>query len=105
MTTLREAIEQTVAILGPEAPLCSGCVDEWTEALRILNDALAQQPAEPKEPETLAEALYRYGTDFMCHPASRGIDDIEEAGCLMVEASKKLAEQPAEQGKEPKNAE
>jgi hypothetical protein len=47
MTTLREAIEQTVAILGPEAPLCSGCVDEWTEALRILNDALAEQSAEP----------------------------------------------------------
>lgn len=43
---LRQAIEQAVAILGPEAPLCSGCVDEWTEALRILNDALAQQPAE-----------------------------------------------------------
>jgi hypothetical protein len=47
MTTLREAIEQTVAILGPEAPLCSGCVDEWTEALRILRAALAEQPAEP----------------------------------------------------------
>lgn len=47
MTTLREAIEQTVAILGPEAPLCSGCVAEWTEALRILRAALAEQPAEP----------------------------------------------------------
>ncbi|GAB3188657.1 hypothetical protein [Hydrogenophaga aquatica] len=44
---LRQAIEQTVAILGPEAPLCSGCVDEWTEALRILRAALAEQPAEP----------------------------------------------------------
>ena len=39
---LRQAIEQAVAILGPEAPLCSGCVEEWTEALRILNDALAE---------------------------------------------------------------
>ena len=39
---LRQAIEQAVAILGPEAPLCSGCVAEWTEALRILNDALAE---------------------------------------------------------------
>jgi phosphoribosylamine-glycine ligase len=49
---LRQAIEQTVAILGPEAPLCSGCVDEWTEALRILNDALAEQSAEQgKEPK------------------------------------------------------
>ena len=46
MNTLREAIEQAVAILGPEAPLCSGCVEEWTEALRILNAALAEQPAE-----------------------------------------------------------
>ena len=44
---LRQAIEQVVAILGPEAPLCSGCVEEWAEALRILNDALAEQPAEP----------------------------------------------------------
>jgi hypothetical protein len=51
MTTLREAIEQTVAILGPEAPLCSGCVEEWTEALRILRAALAEQPAE-QEPKT-----------------------------------------------------
>jgi len=47
---LRQAIEQAVAILGPEAPLCSGCVEEWTEALRILNDALAEQPAEPQDP-------------------------------------------------------
>ncbi len=42
---LRAAIEQAVAILGPEAPLCSGCVEEWTEALRILNAALVEQPA------------------------------------------------------------
>ena len=42
---LRQAIEQAVAILGPEAPLCSGCVAEWTEALRILNDALAEPVA------------------------------------------------------------
>lgn len=58
---LRQAIEQTVAILGPEAPLCSGCVEEWTEALRILNDALLEQPAE-QEPvahdEDLLERLY-----------------------------------------------
>jgi hypothetical protein len=47
MTTLREAIEQTVAILGPEAPLCSGCVDEWTEALRILRAALAEPEPDP----------------------------------------------------------
>ena len=47
---LRQAIEQAVAILGPEAPLCSGCVEEWTEALRVLRDALAEQPAEQWEP-------------------------------------------------------
>ena len=68
--------------------------DGKVEALRA---ALAEQPKKPQEPETLAEALYRYGTDFMCHPVSRGIGDIEEAGCLMIEASKRLAEPPSEQ--------
>ena len=47
--THKEAIEQALAILGPEAPLCSGCVEEWTEALRVLREALAapQTSAEP----------------------------------------------------------
>ena len=65
MTTLREAIEQTVAILGPEAPLCSGCVEEWTEALRILNDALAEQPAKTVEPVAWCHLQYNEdGTYF-----------------------------------------
>ncbi len=53
---LRAAIAQAVAILGPEVPLCSGCIDEWREALRILNAALAEMPAE-QEPRDARYAL------------------------------------------------
>ena len=47
--------------------------------------------------QTLAQSLRRYGSDFISHPVSRGIEDIEAAGELMLEAARVLAEQPAEQ--------
>ena len=50
--------------------------------------------------QTLAQSLRRYGSDFISHPVSRGIDDIETAGELMLEAARVLAEQPAEQPSE-----
>ena len=46
--------------------------------------------------QTLIQSLRRYGSDFISHPVSRGISDIEAAGELMLEAALALAE-PAEQ--------
>ena len=66
---LRQAIEQTVAILGPEAPLCSGCVDEWTEALRILRAALAEQPAE-QEKLAIMQRIVDSNTGFIRNPTT-----------------------------------
>ena len=45
---------------------------------------------------TLIQSLRRYGSDFISHPVSRGIADIEAAGELMLEAARALAE-PADQ--------
>ena len=42
--------------------------------------------------QTLAQSLRRYGSDFISHAASRGIEDIEAAGELMLEAARALAE-------------
>jgi hypothetical protein len=47
-------------------------------------------------PLTLAEALKRYGVDLVSHPLSRGIDDIETAGCLMLEAKRWIEKLEAE---------
>ena len=51
--------------------------------------------------QTLAQSLRRYGSDFISHPVSRGIEDIEAAGELMLEAARVLAEQPAGPDAEP----
>lgn len=40
MSTHREALEQILKVMGPEVPSCSGCEAEWSEALRIAQDAL-----------------------------------------------------------------
>ena len=55
-----------------------------------MNDLKTDKP-------TLAQSLRRYGSDFISHAASRGIEDIEAAGELMLEAARVLAEPPAEQ--------
>jgi hypothetical protein len=47
-------------------------------------------------PLTLAEALKRYGVDLVSHPESRSIDDIETAGCLMLEAKRRIEKLEAE---------
>ena len=47
-------------------------------------------------PLTLAEALKRYGVDLVSHPASRSIYDIETAGCLMLEAKRRIEKLEAE---------
>ena len=34
------AIREAIELLGPEAPLCSGCEYEWNHALRVLREAI-----------------------------------------------------------------
>ena len=48
------------------------------------------------KPDTIDEALYDYGTQFISHPASRGIHDIEEAGTIMLAARGSLLRLQAE---------
>ena len=48
------------------------------------------------KPDTIDEALYDYGTQFISHPASRGIHDIEEAGTIMLAARGSLLRLHAE---------
>lgn len=37
---LVQAIQEAIALLGPEAPSCSGCEYEWNHALRVLHEAI-----------------------------------------------------------------
>lgn len=37
---LVHAIQEAIALLGPEAPSCSGCEYEWNHALRALHEAI-----------------------------------------------------------------
>lgn len=37
---LVQAIQEAIALLGPEAPSCSGCEYEWNHALRVLHEAV-----------------------------------------------------------------
>lgn len=37
---LVQAIQEAIALLGPEAPSCSGCEYEWNHALRALREAI-----------------------------------------------------------------
>ena len=113
---LRQAIEQTVAILGPEAPLCSGCVEEWTEALRILRAALAEQRSDGMPSSSDERHLRRllaarvgmpntYYDDGEAHGVEYGINidfmrepvaDIDAKLRALNVARAALAEQPAE---------
>jgi hypothetical protein len=38
---MREAINEALMLLGPEAPECSGCAYEWDHAIKVLSAALA----------------------------------------------------------------
>lgn len=46
----RRALEKVVKVMGPQVPACSGCEWEWSEALRIANEALAAAPPQPERP-------------------------------------------------------
>lgn len=37
---LTDAIQKAIDLLGPEAPICSGCEYEWNHALRVLRAAI-----------------------------------------------------------------
>ena len=41
-TALSKAARQAIALLGPEAPLCSGCEYEWNQAIKLLKEALGE---------------------------------------------------------------
>ena len=92
---LRQAIEQAVAILGPEAPLCSGCVEEWAEALRVLNEALAEQPAE-KEPVAWMtyESKHRLSNGGNCKGAVPVHKNPSHASCVPLYTAPQPAKQP-----------
>lgn len=44
MNQLKQAARQAIALLGPEAPLCSGCEYEWNQAIKVLKEALEAAP-------------------------------------------------------------
>ena len=52
--------------------------------------------SDTQKPDTIDEALYRYGTDFISHAMSRSIGDIEEAGTIMLAARGSLLRLQAE---------
>ena len=37
---LTDAVQKAIELLGPEAPLCSGCAYEWNHALHVLRAAI-----------------------------------------------------------------
>ena len=89
--THKEAIEQALAILGPEAPLCSGCVEEWTEALRVLREALAAP--QPSARQQLAQALKEdadYAWSWHCNLAMPIMDSTGVSHRVANEAAARL---------------
>ena len=47
---LREAIERVERVMGPKVPpCCTGCEQEWNEALSTAREALAPPAAPPKD--------------------------------------------------------
>lgn len=49
MNHLEIAIRNALQLLGPEAPTCCGCEYEWSQAIKVLREAIepVQNEAEP----------------------------------------------------------
>ena len=49
---MEQAIREALRMLGPTAPLCSGCVSEWNAAISILRESLGMNQDEQSSTQT-----------------------------------------------------